>query len=230
MSRFSRGDRPLSQALRACTISASAPAASTIAANAAQRRLRILLVDADAALHRDRDRDRGLHRGDAIADQRGLRHQAGAEAALLHAVGRAADVEIDLAIAELLADARASRERRGIASRRAEARPDARPDRNRAAAAGRRAAPRRSSPSRCRAARRRVSRRWKNRQCRSVHSIIGAIEKVRFSPLMSSFSAPAVIRHTGHRTAPRSFRACRAARGSRRPRHVDTSPLCQTAA
>ena len=57
----------------------------------------ILLVDADAALDRDRHRDRGLHGGDAIADQRGLRHQAGAEAALLHAVRRAADIEIDLA-------------------------------------------------------------------------------------------------------------------------------------
>ncbi len=117
-----------------------------------ERLLRILLVDADAAFHRDRNRDRGLHRGDAIADQRGLRHQAGAEAALLHAVRRAADIEIDLVVAEIRADARALRERRADRSRRAAARPDARPDRSRAAARGRRAAPRRSSPSRCRAA------------------------------------------------------------------------------
>jgi hypothetical protein len=34
MSRFSRGDRPDSQALRACTISASVPALTTVAANA----------------------------------------------------------------------------------------------------------------------------------------------------------------------------------------------------
>ena len=49
-----------------------------------------------------------LHGGDAIADQRRLRHQAGAEAALLHAVGRAADIEVDLVVAEVRADARAT--------------------------------------------------------------------------------------------------------------------------
>ena len=65
-----------------------------------QRNLRILLVDADAAFHRDRDRDGRLHRGDAFADQGGLGHQAGAEPAILHAVGRAADIQIDLVIAE----------------------------------------------------------------------------------------------------------------------------------
>ena len=41
----------------------------------------------------------------------GSRHQAGAEAALLHAIGRAADIEIDLVIAEIRADARALRQR-----------------------------------------------------------------------------------------------------------------------
>ena len=48
--------------------------------------------------------DRRLHRGDAIADQLRLGHQAGAEPAVLHAVGRAADIEIDLVIAEVGAD------------------------------------------------------------------------------------------------------------------------------
>ena len=113
----------------------------------------ILVVDADAAFHRHRDRDRGLHRGDAIADQRRLRHQAGAEAALLHAIRRAADVEIDLVVAEVRADPRALRRAPRDRSRRVAAPPDARPDRSRSAARGRRAAPRRWSPSRCRSAR-----------------------------------------------------------------------------
>jgi hypothetical protein len=65
-----------------------------------ERLLRILRVDADAALDRDRDGNGGLHRGDAVADQRRLRHQAGAEAAVLHAVGRAAGIQIDLVKAE----------------------------------------------------------------------------------------------------------------------------------
>ena len=107
MSRFSCGDRPFSQALRACTISASTPAAITARGERVERLLRVLVVDADAAFHRDRNRDRRLHRRDAIADQPRLRHQAGAEAALLHAVGRAADIEIDLVVAEIGADARA---------------------------------------------------------------------------------------------------------------------------
>src|SRR4029079_3690300 len=77
---------------------------------------RILVVDADAAFHRDRDRDRGLHGGNAIADQPGLPHQAGAEAALLHAVRWTADVEIDLVVAEIRADPRATGERRRIAA------------------------------------------------------------------------------------------------------------------
>ena len=118
-----------------------------------QRHLGILVVDADAAFHRHRDRDRGLHRGDAIADQRRLRHQAGAEAALLHALRRAADVEVDLVIAEIRADPRATRERRGIAAAELErdrmlGRIEADQPRR-----GRRAAPRRWSPSRCRSAR-----------------------------------------------------------------------------
>ena len=76
-----------------------------------ERRFRILVVDADAAFDRDRDRHRRLHRGDAIADQCRLRHQAGAEAAVLHAVGRTTGIEIDLVKAEVGADARACGER-----------------------------------------------------------------------------------------------------------------------
>ena len=46
-------------------------------------------------------------RGDAAADELRLGHQAGAEAPFLHAFGRAADIEIDYAVAEALGDARA---------------------------------------------------------------------------------------------------------------------------
>jgi hypothetical protein len=69
-------------------------------------RLGILFVDADAALDRDRDRHRLFHRRDAGGDQVWHLHQAGAESARLDAVRRTADVEVDLVIAERLADAR----------------------------------------------------------------------------------------------------------------------------
>ena len=49
-------------------------------------------------------RTRRAHGGDACGDQIGLGHQAGAEAALLHAVRRTADVEVDLVVAEAFAD------------------------------------------------------------------------------------------------------------------------------
>ena len=79
-----------------------------------ERFLGVLLVDAEAALDRDRHRDRRLHGRDAVADQGGLGHQAGAEAAFLHAIGRTADVEVDLGVARVGADARACRERARI--------------------------------------------------------------------------------------------------------------------
>ncbi len=72
-----------------------------------ERLLRILLVDADAALDSDRHLDPALHGGDAFAHEAGLSHQAGAEAALLHAVGGTADIQIDLVVAEFLGNARA---------------------------------------------------------------------------------------------------------------------------
>ena len=40
----------------------------------------------------------------ALGDQRRLRHQAGAKAAVLHPIRRTADIEIDFVIAEILAD------------------------------------------------------------------------------------------------------------------------------
>ena len=71
-----------------------------------ERQLRILIVDADPALHRHRHAHRALHRSNAFGNQLRLRHQAGAEAAVLDPVRWAADVEIDLVVAELLADRR----------------------------------------------------------------------------------------------------------------------------
>ncbi len=75
-----------------------------------QRLFGVLLVDAETALHGDRHAHGLAHRGDAIADQLRLGHQAGAEAAFLHAIRRAADIEIDFVIAEILADLRRCRE------------------------------------------------------------------------------------------------------------------------
>ena len=76
-----------------------------------ERLFRVLLVDADAALDGHRHVDCRLHGRDAIADELGLAHQAGAEGAALHAVGRAADIEIDLVVAEVRADGGGLRER-----------------------------------------------------------------------------------------------------------------------
>ena len=75
-----------------------------------QRGARLLLVDADAALDRDRNVDRRGHRHNAFGDQLGFAHEAGAETAALHPVGRAAAIEIDLVVAEFGADARRLRE------------------------------------------------------------------------------------------------------------------------
>ncbi len=81
-----------------------------------ERLFGILVVDAEPAFDGDRHAHRSLHRRDAIADQHRLRHQAGAEPALLHAVRRAADIEIDFVIAEIGANARGRGERRGVRS------------------------------------------------------------------------------------------------------------------
>jgi hypothetical protein len=66
--------------------------------------LRVLVVDADAALHRHGQRDGRLHGGDAIAHEARLLHQARAEAAVLNPVGGTAHIEVDLVIAEIGAD------------------------------------------------------------------------------------------------------------------------------
>ena len=79
-----------------------------------QRLFRILIVDADAAFHRNGDRHGGLHRGDAVADERGFGHEAGAEAPLLHPIGRAADIQVDFVEAKIRANACAGSKRLGI--------------------------------------------------------------------------------------------------------------------
>jgi len=81
-----------------------------------QRHFRVLIVDADAAFDRDRHPHRALHRGDTFRHQIRLSHQAGTEAAILHAVRRAADIEVDFIVAEILTDLRAGREVRRVRS------------------------------------------------------------------------------------------------------------------
>ena len=76
----------------------------------------LLLVHAEPALHRHRDAHRLAHGRDAFRDQRRFPHQAGAEAARLHAVGRAADVEVDLVVAPVRADAGRLGQQRGVAA------------------------------------------------------------------------------------------------------------------
>src|SRR6516165_4536507 len=67
----------------------------------------ILIIDADAAFDRDGQLDHARHGGDAVADEGGLRHQTGAEAAHLHAIRWATDIGVDLVIAERFGGARA---------------------------------------------------------------------------------------------------------------------------
>src|SRR6266850_7949476 len=74
------------------------------------------LVDADAVLHRHRDLHLVPYFRDACRNQLRLRHQAGAEGAALHALARAADVEVDLVVAVALAELRAPRELVGLAA------------------------------------------------------------------------------------------------------------------
>ncbi len=73
---------------------------------AEQALLRRLVVDADAALDRGGNRHGRGDRGHALGHQLRLTHQAGAETAALHPVGGATDIEVDLVIAKIGADAR----------------------------------------------------------------------------------------------------------------------------
>ena len=64
----------------------------------------ILLVNPDPAFDGHRHLDHRFDRRDTITHQLRLAHQTGPEAAILHAVGRTADIEVDLVIAEIDAD------------------------------------------------------------------------------------------------------------------------------
>ena len=75
-----------------------------------ERMLGILVIDGDTALDGDRHSRRVLHGGNAFADQHRLGHQAGAETALLHALGGTPDIEVDLGEPEIGGDARAKGE------------------------------------------------------------------------------------------------------------------------
>jgi len=72
------------------------------------------LVDADAVFDRDVDAGRVAHGFDAIGDQIRFQHQASAKTARLHALGRAAHVEVDLVIAPLARHLGANRQRRRV--------------------------------------------------------------------------------------------------------------------
>ena len=76
-----------------------------------ERRLGILVVDAEAAFDRDRHRHARLHGRDAFRDEPRRGHQAGAEAPALDPARRTADVEVDLVVAEIGADPRGFTER-----------------------------------------------------------------------------------------------------------------------
>ncbi len=82
----------------------------------AHERVVLVRVEADAVLHGDRKRHRVAHRLHAVGDQCGLRHQARAEAAGLHALGGTAAVEIDLVVAPALAELRRVREQARVAA------------------------------------------------------------------------------------------------------------------
>ena len=117
-----------------------------------QRSFRILIVDADPALHCDRNVHGKLHGMDAVSNQRRLSHQTGAKAAILHPVRRTADIEIDFVVAEILADLRTRREIARIGAAELKGYGMFASDRNRAAAGDRHEGWRRSSASPCKAA------------------------------------------------------------------------------
>jgi hypothetical protein len=72
--------------------------------------------DADAVLHRHRHIHRVRHGLHAVGHQARLVHQAGAESAALHALARAAAVQIDLVVAPLRTQARGMGQVRRLAA------------------------------------------------------------------------------------------------------------------
>ena len=82
----------------------------------AQKLIAILIVNPDTGFHRDRNRHHIAHRLDAVGHQWRIAHQTGAKHPVLHAVGGAADVEIDLIVATRFSQLRALRQGLRIAA------------------------------------------------------------------------------------------------------------------
>lgn len=80
----------------------------------AEKFVAVLFVNADAGFHRHRNGYHVAHRFDAIGYQLRIAHQARAEHAVLHAIGRATYVQVDLIITALLCQFRAMRKLRRI--------------------------------------------------------------------------------------------------------------------
>ena len=66
----------------------------------------ILIIDPDAALHRHRNLHLRLHRRHALGHQLRMAHQTGTDHVVLHAIARAADIQVHLVIAPALGDRR----------------------------------------------------------------------------------------------------------------------------
>ncbi len=73
-------------------------------------------VDRDSALHGHRDTNACAHRCDTVRDQARLSHEARSEASALHAIARAAAVQVDLIVAVRFAGARRDRKLPRIAA------------------------------------------------------------------------------------------------------------------
>ena len=100
--------------LRLCEASLDADKARETAQEIGQHGFGVLIVNADAAFHRDLDRAGGDHCRDALRDQVRPGHQHGAKTARLHAVAGAAHVQIDLVIAPIGTDPRRLGQLRGF--------------------------------------------------------------------------------------------------------------------
>ena len=81
-----------------------------------QKFIAILVIDADTGFYRYRDGHHVAHRFDTVSYQLRIAHQAGAEHPVLHAVGRTADVEVDLIVTARLRQFRTLGERSRIAA------------------------------------------------------------------------------------------------------------------
>ena len=82
----------------------------------AQEFVAVLVVNPDTGFDRHRNGNDVAHRLDTVRHQLRVPHQAGAEHAVLHAIGRAANVEVDLVVAARFSQLRALRQGGRIAA------------------------------------------------------------------------------------------------------------------